>query len=213
MPETGGAGNWSWYAGGGNGLANGSVLTAPVLNIRYPGQYYDFESGLSQNWWRSYDTRMGRYTQNDPIGLEGGMNRFGYVDGNPLSYVDPTGEIAFIPIVIGFGVGYAFDYALEQYKKEHCMCKNTPAGSVGNVAAGGVVGGSGPFASKPRGGIAGGGPAGRATSSFSQMNHAAASSGWYSVATRNGVTKVLRKLPYAGAAFAGYEFYDAFSCD
>ena len=91
LPETGGAGNWSWYAGGGNGQANSSVLTAPVLNIRYPGQYYDFEIGLSQNWWRSYDARMGRYTQNDPIGLGGGMNRFGYVEGDGINYSDSMG--------------------------------------------------------------------------------------------------------------------------
>lgn len=135
------------------------------------------------------------------------------MEGNPLSMTDPTGEIAFLPILIGIGAGYAFDYALEQYKKEHCTCKETPAGPVVNAAAGGAVGGSGPFASKPRGGVAGGGPAGRATSSFSQINHAAASSGRYSVATRNWITKVLRRLPYAGAALAGYELYDAFTCD
>ena len=91
LPTIGGAGDWSWYAGGGNGLANGSVLTAPMLNIRYLGQYYDAESGLSQNWWRSYDARMGRYTQNDPIGLEGGMNRFNYVDGDGVNNTDPFG--------------------------------------------------------------------------------------------------------------------------
>jgi hypothetical protein len=45
------------------------------------------------------------------------------------------------------------------------------------------------------------------------MNHAAAKSGVYSVATRNGITKVLRKGPYAGAALAAYEIYDAFSGD
>ena len=91
LPEVGGASDWSWYAGGGNGQANSSVLTAPVLNIRYPGQYYDAESGLSQNWWRSYDARMGRYTQNDPIGLGGGMNRFGYAYQDGLNYFDPDG--------------------------------------------------------------------------------------------------------------------------
>ena len=126
------------------------------------------------------------------------------MQGNPVSSVDPTGEIVFVPIVIGIGAGYAFDYALKRYKEEHCTCKDTPAGSAGNAAAGGALGGSGPFTSKPRGGIAGGGPSGTATSSFSQINHAAASRGWYSVATRNGITTVLRKVPYAGAALAAY---------
>ncbi|WP_436129032.1 RHS repeat-associated core domain-containing protein, partial [Acidovorax sp. LjRoot117] len=40
---------------------------------------------------RSYDSKSGKYTQADPIGLEGGANRFAYVGGNPLSYMDPMG--------------------------------------------------------------------------------------------------------------------------
>ncbi|SDZ71236.1 RHS repeat-associated core domain-containing protein [Variovorax sp. YR266] len=61
------------------------------FNLRYPGQYADEESGLSYNYFRSYDARTGRYSQPDPIGLDGGWNRFGYVDADPLGYADPEG--------------------------------------------------------------------------------------------------------------------------
>ena len=61
------------------------------FNLRYPGQYADDESGLFYNYFRSYDSRTGRYSQPDPIGLQGGWNRFGYVDANPLSNIDPRG--------------------------------------------------------------------------------------------------------------------------
>jgi RHS repeat-associated protein len=61
------------------------------FNLRYPGQYADEESGLFYNYFRSYDARTGRYSQPDPIGLNGGWNRFGYVDANPLGFVDPLG--------------------------------------------------------------------------------------------------------------------------
>lgn len=154
-----------------------------------------------------------RYLSPDPTGLAGGPNMYSYANENPLSYVDPTGEIALIPILIGVGAGYAFDYLLEQYKKEHCTCPSSAFGPAGNAGLGGAMGTFGRFASKPRGGIAGGGPAGTGTSPFSQMNHAAASRGWYSVPTRNTITKVARKVPYVGAAAGAYEIYDAFSCD
>ncbi|RME57712.1 RHS repeat-associated core domain-containing protein, partial [Candidatus Parcubacteria bacterium] len=41
-------------------------------NFRFPGQYYDAETGLNYNYQRTYDPSLGRYTQTDPIGLNGG---------------------------------------------------------------------------------------------------------------------------------------------
>jgi RHS repeat-associated protein len=52
---------------------------------------FDEETGLSYNLHRYYDAATGRYIQADPIGLEGGWNRFGYVANNPLNDVDPQG--------------------------------------------------------------------------------------------------------------------------
>jgi RHS repeat-associated protein len=60
---------------------NAGTTTIPKVefNLRYPGQHFDKESNLSYNYFRSYRSQDGRYTQADPIGLEGGWNRFGYV--------------------------------------------------------------------------------------------------------------------------------------
>lgn len=61
------------------------------LNMRFPGQYYDAETGLHYNYFRDYDPGTGRYIQSDPIGLTGGMNTYGYVEQNPLRYFDSHG--------------------------------------------------------------------------------------------------------------------------
>lgn len=60
-------------------------------NLRFPGQYYDQESGLHYNYFRDYDPGLGRYIESDPIGLEGGLNTYGYVESNPLAWFDLDG--------------------------------------------------------------------------------------------------------------------------
>ncbi|WP_244584532.1 RHS repeat-associated core domain-containing protein, partial [Escherichia coli] len=55
--------------------------------IRLPGQQYDEESGLYYNRHRYYDPLQGRYITQDPIGLKGGWNLYGY-QLNPISDID-----------------------------------------------------------------------------------------------------------------------------
>ncbi|MDA8523437.1 RHS repeat-associated core domain-containing protein [Acidovorax sp. NCPPB 4044] len=61
------------------------------FDLRYPGQVWDEETGLNYNLHRYYDAGSGRYIQADPIGLEGGWNRFGYVGADPLNFADDDG--------------------------------------------------------------------------------------------------------------------------
>ena len=61
------------------------------VRLRFAGQYLDEETGLHYNYFRDYDEVTGRYVQSDPIGLEGGLNTYGYAHQNPLSYFDSFG--------------------------------------------------------------------------------------------------------------------------
>ncbi|HBO0971512.1 TPA: RHS repeat protein, partial [Pseudomonas aeruginosa] len=81
---------WQWQSdafGRGEALSQGSTQ----VNLRFPGQYYDAESGLHYNYFRDYDPETGRYVESDPIGLDGGLNTYAYVGSNPVGLVDPNG--------------------------------------------------------------------------------------------------------------------------
>ncbi|MEP1229093.1 MAG: RHS repeat-associated core domain-containing protein, partial [Litorimonas sp.] len=86
---------WQWnHDAYGHGKANRDVDgngDDTVVRLRFTGQYHDRDSQLFYNHFRDYDPKLGRYIQSDPIGLQGGINRYAYVSGNPVNYVDPKG--------------------------------------------------------------------------------------------------------------------------
>jgi RHS repeat-associated protein len=68
-----------------------SVSGSTTNLLMFPGQYYDSETQLSQNWDRDYDPTIGKYVESDPIGLRGGINTYAYVNSRPLTLVDLKG--------------------------------------------------------------------------------------------------------------------------
>ena len=71
-----------------------------TLNLRFPGQYFDSETGLHYNYFRDYDPSTGRYMEPDPflpfLGLAGSpadLNPYPYSSNGPVSFVDPYGTV------------------------------------------------------------------------------------------------------------------------
>ncbi len=81
----------SWTGLNRNGGPTSPEYATFTYNLRFLGQYYDDETELHYNYYRTYDPSTGRYFESDPIGLVGGANTYGYVSGNPLSYFDRYG--------------------------------------------------------------------------------------------------------------------------
>jgi RHS repeat-associated protein len=81
-----------------------SITGTATLDTRFPGQWYQSETGLHYNWHRSYDPTVGRYTQPDPLGFVDGPSVYGYARGRPQITIDfdgrrthPDGPVSFPP--------------------------------------------------------------------------------------------------------------------
>jgi RHS repeat-associated protein len=82
---------WSWDP---EPFGNTQPTGTFTYNHRFPGQYYDRETGLHHNGFRDYHPTTGRYIESDPVGLAAGLNTYAYVNSNPLRFIDPKGTIA-----------------------------------------------------------------------------------------------------------------------
>jgi RHS repeat-associated protein len=114
---------WSWEAKPfGDSAPNEDPdgdSTKVTLNLRFPGQYYDEETGLYYNYYRYYDPETGRYITSDPIGLDGGLNTYAYANGAPVNWIDPKG------LREGWGGGiHAFIIGITHEHIYDSCCKN-----------------------------------------------------------------------------------------
>jgi len=111
--DSGGDVVWRWdsdaFGVGDADLDPDSDTNEVNVRLRFPGQYFDEETGLHYNYFRDYDPVIGRYVESDPIGLGDGVNTFAYVYGNPVIFVDETGEFG----PLGFAIGVVFDFTLQ----------------------------------------------------------------------------------------------------
>ncbi|EPW8570692.1 RHS repeat-associated core domain-containing protein, partial [Morganella morganii] len=97
-------------------------------NLRFQGQYFDRETGLHYNTFRYYAPDTGRFTQQDPIGLAGGLNLYQYAP-NPVGWVDPWGLSCFSARVGAFGEKRVMQYLSKTgYKKVFSIQNNSGHG-------------------------------------------------------------------------------------
>lgn len=90
------------------GASTGSSLT----RYGYTGRELDSLTGLMHYRARWYDPQQGRFMSEDPIGFDGGLNLYGYVGNSPMMYTDPSGQIAFLPILAAAGASFVVGFTL-----------------------------------------------------------------------------------------------------
>jgi len=129
-------GNTEWqlpYQGNAFEELSPTSSTGYVYNLRSPGEYYDAETGLHSNGYRTRDPNTWRFLQSDPLGLEGGINTYAAVDNNPLNYSDPSG------LLVPPAPGTPLSLALERGAVVDAA-GGGPEDLFGDIAAVGVLG-------------------------------------------------------------------------
>ena len=101
------------------------------MNLQFPGQYFDRETGTHYNYFRDYNPQTGKYIQRGPIGLNGGINVYNYAFNSPLRFYDPKGEVN--PALILWGVA-AVLAAMTGVTADYYTNPNSAYGQMNNPA-------------------------------------------------------------------------------
>ncbi|RUL65784.1 RHS repeat protein [Dyella dinghuensis] len=119
------------------------TTTGYTYNARFPGQYFDQETGLNYNGHRDYDSSTGRYIESDPLGMFGGQaSTYAYAGSDPLSHIDPFGLATTIIVTYDGGIGtHAALYTDHGFENGPFIYD--PAGAYPGVTPGQDVRGSG----------------------------------------------------------------------
>jgi RHS repeat-associated protein len=113
-------------------------------NLRYPGQYFQIETGLHYNHHRMYDPVTGRYTQPDPLRFVDGPSVYAYAKNSPFMYTDREGRcLEDLCIVEGIAAAAFIDFVIQLWKNNgHVECVDFREVALSG-AIGGVTGGIG----------------------------------------------------------------------
>jgi RHS repeat-associated protein len=104
-----------------------------INNLRFGGQYFDYENRMCYNYYRYYNFIIGRYLRPDPIKFAGGVNFYTFVDNRPTRLIDPNGLFS-----LGGG-GYFGGGAEFSYTNKTC-CENDKKYDVSILTVCGGVG-------------------------------------------------------------------------
>ena len=111
---------------------------AEVTSLRYTGREFDDETGLYYYRARFYDPLIGRFLQEDPIGFDGGINLYAYVNNNPVNANDPSGEV--LNLVIGGGSSVALGYTISLFTGQDYTWSDVARDAALGAVGAGIVG-------------------------------------------------------------------------
>ena len=132
----------------------GNILSDSNPSFKVPfgfaGGLYDEDTKLTRFGYRDYDAYTAKWTAKDPIDFGGGdSNLYGYVLGDPVNFVDPSGEFSVLGGLVAGFIGGAIVGIVDGALNARCASEfldillvDTASGVLGGILAtgGGVFG-------------------------------------------------------------------------